>query len=480
MRIVFILLLIHSNALFAQKQASIWYFGQNAGLDFRNGEPVALTDGALNTLEGSASIADENGNLLFYTDGATVWNKLHEVMPNGRNLWGSYTTTQTLIVPKPGNEPIYYIFTASPQFDEVFGPNTDSVGFHYSVVDMNLDGGLGDVIQKNILLFKNTTEKVTAVQHANGHDIWVVAHEWGNNTFRSFLIADGGVITNAVTSSIGSIHIGGGFEPNDNYNAIGQMKLSSNGTILGVVIPFDGKIELFSFDNNTGQVLSEITAITNIGNEILSKYSIEFSPNGKMIYYTISTPTGCSFNDSDNPAEVWQYSLKRKRSVKVASFIGSINAIQLALNGKIYITQCNDIAMNSNFIGVINNPSHESIDCNYETKGIDLLTGKNTLGLPNFIQSYFLFPDPVIDMPNIFTPNGDLYNQAFKPISFENILEGRLKIINRWGKEVFSTTEILTGWDGGDYSPGVYYWLLTFEGKNGKTGIAKGWVHLIR
>lgn len=479
MRIVFILVLIHSNVLFAQKQASIWYFGQNAGLDFRNGEPVALTDGALNTFEGSASIADENGNLLFYTDGVTVWNRLHQVMPNGRNLWGSYTTTQTLIVPKPGNDPIYYIFTASPQFDYIFGPDTDSVGFHYSVVDMNLNGGLGDITQKNMLLFKNTTEKVTAVHHTNGNDIWVVAHEWGNNIFRAYLVTESGIEPTPAISSEGEVHtteIGGQI---NNPNAIAYMKLSPDGSRLGVILFHKEIIELFAFDKSTGRVNNRTGMIVNPNETGLRFYGIEFSSNSKFLYYPVSLDF-CGVNNTDNPTEIWQYSFENGQSVKVGSAVGAFNSMQLALNGKLYITRCNEIIRESNFMAVINNPNRRGKDCNFQEKDVSLITGNNSIGLPNFIQSYFLFPDPVIDMPNIFTPNGDLYNQAFKPISFENILEGRLKIINRWGKEVFSTTEILTGWDGGDDSPGVYYWLLTFEGKNGKTGIAKGWVHLIR
>ncbi|MEX0361238.1 MAG: hypothetical protein AB3N10_09680, partial [Allomuricauda sp.] len=59
----------------AQLEAAIWYFGQNAGLDFRSGTPVPLTDGALNTREGCATISDAAGNLIFYTDGSTVWNR---------------------------------------------------------------------------------------------------------------------------------------------------------------------------------------------------------------------------------------------------------------------------------------------------------------------------------------------------------------------------------------------------------------------
>ena len=71
------LLLCFYLSVFSQKQANIWYFGKNAGLDFNSGTAIPLTDGAMNTWEGCASIADPNGNLLFYTDGITVWNKNH-------------------------------------------------------------------------------------------------------------------------------------------------------------------------------------------------------------------------------------------------------------------------------------------------------------------------------------------------------------------------------------------------------------------
>ena len=76
-------LLVHS-----QKEANIWYFGENAGLDFNNDIPVALIDGQLNTHEGCATIADDDGNLIFYTDGIAVWNKNHQVMLNGLGLMG--------------------------------------------------------------------------------------------------------------------------------------------------------------------------------------------------------------------------------------------------------------------------------------------------------------------------------------------------------------------------------------------------------
>jgi len=63
---VFFLFLLFSLASFAQGEANVWYFGENAGIDFNSGVPVALTDGQLDTLEGCATISNGAGQLLFY------------------------------------------------------------------------------------------------------------------------------------------------------------------------------------------------------------------------------------------------------------------------------------------------------------------------------------------------------------------------------------------------------------------------------
>ena len=95
------------------REGNIWYFGQYAGLDFNTGTPIAITDGQLNTLEGCASIADNNGDLLFYTDGMTVYDRNHSIMSNGTGLLGNSSSSQSgIIVKKPGSLATYYIFTA--------------------------------------------------------------------------------------------------------------------------------------------------------------------------------------------------------------------------------------------------------------------------------------------------------------------------------------------------------------------------------
>ena len=65
------------------QQGNNWYFGAYAGLTFNTNPPTALTNGSLLSEEGCATMSDAQGNLLFYTDGQTVYNKNHLAMPNG-------------------------------------------------------------------------------------------------------------------------------------------------------------------------------------------------------------------------------------------------------------------------------------------------------------------------------------------------------------------------------------------------------------
>ena len=158
-----------------------WYFGTNAGLTFNSGSPVALTNGSLTTTEGVATISDNSGNLLFYTNGVSVWNRNHLVMTNGTGLFGDVSSTQSaIIVQKPNQSNIYYVFTS----DNDAGPD----GVRYSIVDMTLSAGLGEVTSKNILLKTPSCEKLCAVRHCNNQDVWVLSHDWNTNVFTSWLV----------------------------------------------------------------------------------------------------------------------------------------------------------------------------------------------------------------------------------------------------------------------------------------------------
>src|SRR5258705_1776138 len=100
----------------SQKQGDIWYFAEYAGLDFSNGDPALLTDGQVASVgtnsEGCSTISDSAGNLLFYATPTTIWNRNHQVMPNGSDLMGGLSSSQgVLIIPKPKSSNLFYVFT---------------------------------------------------------------------------------------------------------------------------------------------------------------------------------------------------------------------------------------------------------------------------------------------------------------------------------------------------------------------------------
>ena len=123
--------------IYSQKEANFWYFGENTGLDFSTNPPT-IKRGSLSTDEGSASISDSNGVLQFYTDGSTVFDRTGAIMDNGTGLLGDSSSAQSaIIVPKPKDPNIYYVFTVGNQQS---GNNGNGVMF--STVDMTLSGGL--------------------------------------------------------------------------------------------------------------------------------------------------------------------------------------------------------------------------------------------------------------------------------------------------------------------------------------------------
>ncbi|MBK8845169.1 MAG: hypothetical protein IPO27_00900 [Bacteroidetes bacterium] len=187
----------------AQKQAWHWYFGYNAGIDFSSGAPGVVTNGAINCLEGVASMSDSLGNLLFYTDGRNVYDATHNNMPNGFNLLGHTSSTQSaVIVKKPGANNLYYIFTMDYNHDGLSAGD----GFNYSIVDMNLNGSLGDVVTANMPIRANVFEKICATKHGNNMDYWIMINDWIDDDIYAYLLDSTGLNLTPVISNAGPFH----------------------------------------------------------------------------------------------------------------------------------------------------------------------------------------------------------------------------------------------------------------------------------
>lgn len=359
-KVILIIMAFTTLAAYPQKQTNIWYFGQNAGVNFNSETPVALLDGELFTVEGSSCIADTNGNLLFYTNGVTVWNKEHSVMDNGTDLMGSETSAQSaLIAPKPGFGNTYYIFTVNYQ---------GTGGLTYSEVDMDANGGLGRITEvKNVLLVPFTTEQISGVAHQNGNDLWIITHGYGNNAIYSFLITPDGVNTVPVVSNTGlSIPM------NTDNDGRGYIKISPDGTRI-VSATEESGVQLFDFNDATGIASNGMTIKEGSG-----YYGAEFSPSGNVVYITNEWIGG-----------IEQLNLQADNITASAIFVVPVNgygenAIQLGPNGKIYFSS-ND----GNSLAVINSPNIVGLGCDVQFDAISLGGRTAWIGLPNFIQSYF-------------------------------------------------------------------------------------------
>ena len=362
-----VLFFLYTLASFAQGEANIWYFGERAGLDFNSGVPVALTNGQLDTLEGCATISNNSGQLLFYTDGITVWDRNHAIMPNGTGLFGHPSSSHAAtIVPLPGSATLFYVFT----LDAFVGTN----GFCYSIVDMSLNGGNGAVTTKNVQIYTPSNEKLCIVKHANNSDYWVVTHEWNSNNFVSHLLTSSGLSATPVISSAGVVITGA------TDKVLGQMKISPNGTKLAIANT-NINAELFDFNTTTG-IVSNSQVLYNQN----YAYGVEFSPDSQKLYITNNALTHDYF--------IFQFDLTASNvpnSILTIESGNSINSkpwgMQLGPDGKIYVTKPFTSKLN-----VIHNPNALGTSCNFQQNAVDLGGKICKLGLPPFVSSFFFTP----------------------------------------------------------------------------------------
>lgn len=368
------MIILNVSIVCAQKQGNIWYFGENAGLDFNNGTPISILGGQTKTdigianQEGCATISDSSGILLFYTDGQKIWNKNHQTMANGDSLMGNKSSTQSsFILPLPQNNHLYYVFTT-----DAFINNFQN-GLRYSIVDMCLNNQTGDVVSgsKNILLLNTASEKLTATIHANGIDYWVITAMNNTNNYYAYLLTQDG-ISDTVVSSVGPI-CGGA-------SSLGQMKISPDGSKMGIA---DGqgsnKAIVFDFDNSTG-VISNPTVLPTSSNI----YGVAFSPNNSKIY----------ISEILNVDQINQYDLSAGNNKTVISLPlnSSPRGMQLGPDGKIYVARYG----NADYLGIINNPNLTGASANYVHNGISLNGKTSDYSLPSFIDSYG-YPNTIAD-----------------------------------------------------------------------------------
>lgn len=352
----------------AQKN-NIWYFGAQSGLDFNLNPgsptiPSATGNSVMIADEGCSSICDDNGRLLFYTNGVNVYNRNHVLMLNGSSIGGNISAFQSsIIVPYPGNPNLYYIFTADAI--ENFYAN----GYRYSLVDMTGDNGNGAVTSKNNMLIAPGTERLAACRHANGVDVWIITNDNESNTFRAWLVSCSGIQASVVVSSVGEIM------NQHETMGVGAIRISPDGKQIcqthfpDLTVPGGYNFfQVFDFDNLTG-IISNPKKIFVPGSSYING---EYSPNSQLFY-------AVKLNGVD------QFQTKLPSAANIISSkisLQSSNGIfgaQLAPDGNIYMSPTGLT------LDVINNPDIAGTGCNYRIAQQPLLKPA-MLGFPTFVN----------------------------------------------------------------------------------------------
>ncbi|MFA5419926.1 MAG: PKD domain-containing protein, partial [Bacteroidales bacterium] len=400
--ITLLLVMLSFQISFAQNQANIWHFGEHAGLDFNTGEPIIIPTTAHSSLNANASISDSLGNFLFSCSGKQIWNRQGNLMQNGETIIGTEGSSQgALILQKPGSDHLYYVITLAYY--------SNPVGMHYSVVDMELDGGLGAVTnEKDVTLEAawDAVEKLTSARHANGRDIWIVTRKVIEDAYASFLLTTSGISTEPILSPTRDISFG---------NMRGSMKISPDKKHLvaayqgeNSVNILDQAAEICNFDRKTGQieVLYTLTKNGGINQKAYEPWAIEFSPDSKLLYMTF-------FDEYISQLmELFQYdtqfyedSLQFLQSeIQIAT--GPVSGLQLARDGKIYCT--GDEYGAYSYVSVIHEPWKSGTDCNFEPDAIYTSPDKVYSFLPNILLDHlyrFEWDAHCSGQPITFQPN---------------------------------------------------------------------------
>ncbi len=327
---------------------NVWIFngGDVNGIDFNTGQPK-LFKSAISGGEAQAMYCDENGKLLFYTNGDYVWDQGHQIMNNGNNIWGlpdlanptKSSHQGTVIVPIPGDKDRFYIFSV---ISSTGGGGIYSGNIYYNIIDMALNNARGDIVtHKGIFLGAGYMEGITAIA-GNHCNIWLLARTFLGGSLHAFNITDSGVVTKPVISEIKQAS-----------SVSGSIKVSTDGEKIVVT---DNNYYLLDFNRYTGLAYNRQSLLPNA--VFGMQFNIpEFSPDGSKLYAPKPVLASLSFDS------LYQYDLTLQTAEKMyearIAITDGANQLRLAPDGKIYFTRRGNIDR-------INTPNSKGIACDHE------------------------------------------------------------------------------------------------------------------
>lgn len=377
---LFLTLLLFSSFLsFSQTETNFWYFGNNAGLDFNIGELAILEDGAMQTPAGCATVSDMDGGLLFYSNGQTVWNKNHQILENGQDLFGEIAGIQSaIVIPKPNDDSTYYLFYTRENVQTT--PLYMLSGIYYSEIKFDAQHPMGYITDnKNIQIAEvQSTSRIAAVHYPETNTIRVVCITKHDPVFGTIVPEDKFIfrVFNVTPDGVNPTPIKR--EINEGLGKLGAMKIAPDASYVAFADTSNKKIYFHTFDNvNVNfQLFYTLPTVPAFGVS-LDPYGIEFSQDSQLFYY--------SGNNN-----VVQFPLSSLGGIDGFEFylmpVAKAGSLQLARNGKIYIAQGSS-ENPIEHLAVINKPERIGEACKFQFSAIPFGSASSTKGLPLFIAS---------------------------------------------------------------------------------------------
>ncbi|MBK9962174.1 MAG: T9SS type A sorting domain-containing protein [Saprospiraceae bacterium] len=428
--------------IFAQgKRDYIWLLGGNGKptsdtsyqgfqMDYNYRPPkIYIKDRSLSFTQNNASICDKDGNLLMYTAGCHVSDRLHRVMPNGkinegfvwdfRCKYGDYATANgTLFIPKINDSKKYILLHKYVEFDpDPNLPGATATKLLYSIIDMNLNSGYGDLsfVNQPVIDKYLSGADLTATRHANNIDWWILVPGRANDLYYSIQMTETG------PQPYQEMKLGIPMQYLDDGGS--QSCFSPDGTKYARMTPSTG-LFFMNFDRTTGQ-LSNFKNVSTGSETNDHSVGVAFSPNSRFVYLVYRF----DLYQVDTWAQDFQASLVHIDSwdgyVEGGIWAAGFDAAMLGPDCKIYIRT----GTSNRVMHVIHNPNEKGKACNFEQHGIQL-PARNHASIPNFVH-YRLGYEPVCD--STLTRTWDIFSDSNEAIGYPNPVQSimNIELLNR-------------------------------------------------
>ena len=278
---------------------------------------------AVTSYEGVSAASNDKGELLFYTNGRSLWTKTGSSVTktysglltgNEGGMSNGSATQGVITVRHPLDRGRYWVVTT----DDALGSTKGMNAFSFDTLGNLLSGPtrLGSF---------RTSEGISAALHSNGIDVWVTCLASGTGKFHTFLLKCNGFEMESVVSSIGP-NVTSGKER-------GGIAFSWDGEFLAQAHPNwwpdgDKIVSIYKFNKTTGQLYDA----KNVSGAWGSPYDITWSPNNKRVYVSMQ-------NNSIHYLDISSWDETSIKNSWTSTGVSSkFTAIEVGYDGSLYLS----------------------------------------------------------------------------------------------------------------------------------------------